>query len=239
MTAKNQFIAGMLLLSMHWMSCTPTLSASLDIANEKEGGPSGYDQKADLGANVALGWMMGLSGGGSGHNSVADHFPFVSEDSVWTSMAMPVDTHPTVGGQFAISPLVEFVQKGSKLNNISSRENYLEGVADIQYRYALSNEGTLYGGLGPFIAYGIGGKTGSGAYEASTFGGTDGYKRFDAGLNLRAGYAFASSLQFDLGYDLGLVDKSPDPSDYTSKSRNFSFSVGYSVDRIIGAFKRH
>ena len=239
MTAKNQFIAGILLLSMHWMSCSPTLSASIDIANEKETGPSAYSQKADLGTNVSLGWLMGLSGGGGGHNSVADRFPFISEDSAWTPMEMPFEAHPAAGGQFAISPMVEFVQKGSKLSNIGSRENYLEALADVQYRYTLSNEGTLYGGLGPFIAYGIGGKTGSGAYEASTFGGTDGYKRFDAGLNIRAGYAFANSLQFELGYDLGLVDKSPDPSDYTSKSRNFSFAVGYSVDRIVGAFKKH
>jgi len=45
-----------------------------------------------------------------------------------------------------------------------------------------------------------------------------------------------NGLRFGLGYDLGLVNKSPAP-DYTSRNRSFSIRVGYSVDNIIAAIK--
>lgn len=236
-TTKNLFIAALALMSMHVVSCA-SIKASADLANEKEGGQSGYDQSANLGFNLGLGWVLGTNSGAAKVSRPGDG-SYGTEDSVWDPFDRPFEAQPAAGGSFAVSPSIEFVQKGSKAFGEKSRENYLEGVVDAQYRYMLSNGGTVYGGLGPFIAYGIGGKSGAGSNEVATFGGSDGYKRFDAGLNLAAGYIFASSLQFELSYDLGLVDKSPDPSDYTSKSRNFAFSVGYSVDKIVGAFKRH
>ncbi len=66
---------------------------------------------------------------------------------------------------------------------------------------------------------------------------SDGYKRFDAGLNLEPGYRLSNSLQFTLRYEFGLADLSTDPSDYTSRNRSFSINVGYSIKKIIGAFK--
>jgi hypothetical protein len=68
--------------------------------------------------------------------------------------------------------------------------------------------------------------------------GSDGYKRFDAGLHLTSGFRMASGLSFGIGYEWGIYDKSPTPSDFTSRNRTWSFNVGYSVDKIVGAFRK-
>ncbi|HXD77038.1 MAG TPA: outer membrane beta-barrel protein [Puia sp.] len=235
---KKQLIGAMaLLVSMHFVSCSTEMEASFDIAKEKEGGQSAYGTSADIGTNVALGWYLPLTPGAMRNSSSSDGPLFVKEDSAWNPLPMYYVDRSAAGGNFGIAPMVGFIQKGAKAFGASSRENYLEGAVDLQYHYGLSDGGAVYGGLGPFIAYGLGGKTGGGANSESTFGGTDGIKRFDFGLNLRGGYQFASSLQFELGYDLGLIDRSPTPDDYTTKSRNFSISVGYSVDKIIHTIK--
>lgn len=234
-TTVKMCLAGGLLayLCLNLSSCA-TIQASLDSANDKEGGNSALTNGENIGFNVSMLWFFGASSGMAEQMSGGVPW-YQATDSAWNPYDLPFDTHPAAGGEIVISPAVEFVQKGDKeFEKEKIRENYLEGQIDVLYKYNLSDGGYIYGGLGPFIGYGIGGKVAGGE---SSFDATDGLKRFDAGLNLKGGYAFASSLQFSLGYDLGLANRSRFP-DYTSKSRNLSFSVGYSVDKIIRAFKK-
>jgi hypothetical protein len=235
---------GLALLATQLISCADTVKASLDATNDHEGGQSAYKHNAGYGLNLGLNWITGLSVGTGKLSRAPDQGPYYASEDPTNATGYPAwnafdPTVPaTTNGSFKLGTEIEFVQKGSKTTGFNSRENYLEGQADLLYYSRISNGDGLYGGLGPYIAYGIGGKSGSGQFEASTFGGTDGYKRFDAGLNLKAGYEMSSGLAFELGYDFGLVDKSPDPSDFTSRNRAFSISVGYSFDKIVSVFKK-
>ena len=225
---------GMGWLGLQLSSCSFMVEGSFDSAKEKEGGQSAIVHQGDYGANITVEFLWGLTGVG------AQPLPIKSDEVSGTGPEgyrpdeLPYEALPAKKDGILISSALEFVQKGSKTNGIGTRLNYLEGQADALYQHWFSSGDAVFGGLGPYIAYGIGGKT----QGTDDFGGMDGYKRFDAGLNLKAGYQMDIGLRFILGYDLGLYDKSPDPSDFTSRNRSFSVSVGYSVDKIIGAFKR-
>jgi hypothetical protein len=226
---------GMGWLGLQLTSCSFMVEGSFDAAKEKEGGPSAIVHQEDLGANITVEFLWGLSGVGSQPLPIKnDKVDGTGPDGYQPDELLYVAS-PAKKDGIVIGSALEFVQKGSKTNGVGSRLNYLEGQADALYQHLFSNGDAVFGGLGPYIAYGIGGKT----QGTDDFGGMDGYKRFDAGLNLKAGYQMDIGLRFVLGYDLGLYDKSPDPSDFTSRNRSFSVSVGYSVDKIIGAFKRN
>jgi hypothetical protein len=235
-TLQTLLLGCLAAVSIYMPSCQTTLQASLDESNEKEGGASGYSTGSQVGQNLSLLWMYGLSEGANRSNS--SNRGNELDSMSWDPWNKPFADHSAAGGGIVLSPMFEFVSKGCKAFGASSHENYLEGAADVMYRYTMANGGSVFAGLGPWIAYGIGGKTGNGANKEPTFGGDDGIKRFDAGLNLKGGYAFANSLEFNISYDLGLVNRSPAP-DWTTKSRSFSLNVGYSVDKIIGAIRGH
>ena len=98
---------------------------------------------------------------------------------------------------------LDFVQKGFQAGGQKSRTNYLEVPLTPIYQYPLG-PGALQGGLGPYFAYGIGGKTGT----ENSFGDPNtagGLKRFDFGLSLRAGYTLNMGLRAYFGYDYGLI----------------------------------
>jgi Outer membrane protein beta-barrel domain len=219
---------GLLLLGMQMTCCTEFFRASFEGSTEKESGPSAIVHQEQLGVNMGFELMRGM--GGYGQQGIP-----IKHDMVdW----MDEDRPPAVDNGFLIATNIEFVQKGSKTTGVGSRLNYLEVQPDALYARRFTDGGQVFGGLGPYLAYGVGGKTGSGMYEEASFG-SNGYKRFDAGLNLEAGYELSNSLQFTLGYDLGLYDKSNDPSDFTSRNRTVSINIAYSINKIISAFKRN
>lgn len=81
---------------------------------------------------------------------------------------------------------------------------------------------------GPYVAYGIAGKT-KGAFgevseETDSFG-NDGFERFDTGLGIGVG-AELGPLLLDIGWDMGLINISPfDNGDI--KNQNAYLSIGY------------
>jgi hypothetical protein len=99
--------------------------------------------------------------------------------------------------------------------------------------YKLNSKSRIYGGLGPYFAYGLGGKIKSGSFSTPSFGENNGgYKRFDAGLTFMAEYKFtAFSLSFN--YDLGLTNIAYASTDISSKGRSFGISVGYSLGKLL------
>lgn len=158
---------------------------------------------------------------------------------------------------FAVQPALLYSVKGTKTidafttgmgNNEEAttryRYNYLELPVNFLYK-GEAGRGKVFAGLGPYVAYGIGGKVTYKGYSAGTkksrqikFDGEDNTSNLeelhanaiDAGVNLLAGYEFKNGLLFSINYTSGFLDVSA--SDRTlEKHRYFGVSVGYLFTR--------
>ncbi|GAA0532135.1 porin family protein [Chitinophaga japonensis] len=98
--------------------------------------------------------------------------------------------------------------------------------------------GNLVLGVGPYLAYGLGGKHKGGIGNLSgdlkAFDDESGaYKlsRFDAGAGIQVGYELPQGLYFGLNTDLGLVNVASEKEiageDFSWKNTSFGVSVGY------------
>jgi hypothetical protein len=224
-----------ILFCLSLTSCFPSsFEASYDSSNESEGGPSKLINGDDYGFNIALNWIGGGPNGSAPKSSAGDwiHTHAYTNDGIPASGFEGMSGPSADGkGQWLPATKLQFIQKGSKTDNSRTKLNYLEVVEDAMYQYTFADQSAVYGGLGPYIAYGLGGNVKSGSFKAAAFGGQDGYKRFDAGLHLTGGYQLPVGLYFALGYEFGLVNKSPAP-DFTSRNRTFSIAVGYPLNKI-------
>jgi hypothetical protein len=224
-TSRFFLFATLLVLMLSQHSCTPTrgdAEAEFSDSNEEEGGASANDNDSKPGVRAEVAMVAKSSHAGSNSNSADRDENYSGNYSANYAAAMD-------NGGIAFRTALAFAQKGSQFQGTKVTLNYLELTEDIYFEHKFSNNGSLFGGIGPYMAYGIGGKASGGGFSAKAFGGTDGYKRFDAGLNIMGGYRLASGLFFHAGYDFGLVNKSPAP-DFTSKNRSFMLGVGYSFD---------
>ncbi|MEJ0102045.1 MAG: outer membrane beta-barrel protein [Bacteroidota bacterium] len=196
----------------------PKFKASLDAAKEKEKGNSSTTKKVNYGFNIGVYFYAEFNR--PNKNEVDEFIPAGG---------------PHKENGFMLSGGIQYIKKGSKDKEGDGKTtlSYLELLIHLMYCQEVSN-GYVYAGLGPYISYGIGGKFKGPGFSENAFGGDGGYKRFDAGPSLMAGYATTIGLSIDLSYELGLVNKSPDPSDYTSRNRAFSINVGYSLNKLFG-----
>lgn len=210
---------------------------SYDSAKQEQGGPSGEGMGAkgdwNAGVEFSVDLAKNIAASTNRVEAEADPGEFRSGDQLFD-----MKSSQKAGGLLFASTL-EFVQKGAKGDGLTFGLNYLELTGDVLYGQRVSNNGLIFGGLGPYVAYGLGGKISNGMGETTSFGSTGSFNRLDAGLNLEAGYLLGNGLEFSLGYDLGLVDVSSDPTDFTARNRNFSISVGYSLNKLFGASKKH
>lgn len=213
-------------------SCTRwEINASFDMSKEGEKGPSGETGHFDPGTNILLDYldMVTLGDLTSGDLVKLDETP-----GPWS----PEHYYDAAGKRkdgFGLLFTGGYIGKGNKGPGFTERLNYLEVSEALAYVHR-TNSGLLYGGLGPYVAYGLGGKEKFNGGSEPVFT-ADGYKRFDAGLHFLGEYRLNSGLSVGLGYDLGIFDKSRDPSDYTSRNRTMLFEVGYSLDKIVNAIK--
>ena len=159
-----------------------------------------------------------------------------------------------IAPEFYFQPGLLFSTKGAKSEmvvleqTVTSNLNiyYLELPLNFLYKPVLGN-GHLLLGLGPYVAYGVGGKI---KFESGDITDTEDVKfknevslpeaaedfylkPFDAGANLFFGYQFANGLFFQLNTQLGLVNINPEfedvPDDDTAfKNTGFGLSAGYS-----------
>jgi hypothetical protein len=196
-------------------SCSPRevgygLDLSADFANSPETGNSSYTTEELLGMNFLL-WM--------------DEFLDCGGDDQGIPAAKP---DPFKG--WLMEENFGVVQKGFKVNNFHTRATYLEVPVTAKYQFPLG-PGAIQAGLGPYVAYGIGGKSGGvSTFEDGTNDG--GIKRFDFGLSLRAGYALDQSFRASLGYDYGLVGIAYPGQDYQAHNRCFSIDVGFEFGHL-------
>lgn len=132
---------------------------------------------------------------------------------------------------------IEFVQKKSKDGGTKITLNYLEVPLYALYNYQLPSAGNIFGGLGPYFAYGIGGKMKS-TYNGQTteiksFNKTNGFKPFDAGLGITAGYHIPNNFSFRLAYEIGFVNILRNAFGDKAKNRSISLNISYPLNKII------
>lgn len=136
---------------------------------------------------------------------------------------------------------IEFVQKRSGDDGQTTTLNYFEIPVYGIYQHYLSS-GTIFGGLGPYVAYGIGGsnKSSFGGKTTSipSFDSTSGYKRFDAGLGFTAGYKLPNSFYFNFAYDWGIANIDRNTFGDKTRNRTISLNVGYPINRLIKHSKK-
>lgn len=147
---------------------------------------------------------------------------------------------------FALQYGIKLAGRGGKefdgVGTSITHKKYLILPTYLLYNHELQNSGLVFGGLGPYFGYGLWGKTiykdpttGNQSYPA--FDKNNGYRRFDAGLGLLAGYQIPESFRLSIGYDIGLVNN--EHSKFTKiYNRALRFSVGYPLDKIIDKIKK-
>ena len=114
--------------------------------------------------------------------------------------------------------------------DITINANYLELPICFAYKYPIAPDTKIYVNAGPYLAYGLFGKTtakisamGLSAEEDEDTLGDDGFENFDFGLTFGIG-AEVTKFNFGLNYDLGLSEVIKDSK---IKNTNFWISVGY------------
>jgi len=219
------------LLSLSSCYSSWQIEGSGDYSNEHSTGPSGESGFYAPNFNFVIEVLDLVSGGAVIYDDKAN---FDDYPGPWNPERYAAANKPANG--FGLATTGGYIGKGQKIGGATEHLDYLEVSEAIAYLHQTPS-GVLYGGLGPYVAYGLGGKVKYNGGSEPVFG-SQGYKRFDAGVHFQAGYRFKMGLSVGVGYDLGLYDKSNDPSDYTSTNRTMMFEVGYSVEKIIGAFKR-
>lgn len=126
---------------------------------------------------------------------------------------------------------------GGSLASITFNPYYLEVPVRVGYKYAVNDDFSLFGSVGPYIAVGLFGKAkakvdgdyfdfdeiGGNSASEDIFG-DDGLKRFDLGLGLKAGVEFSKKYQVAISYDFGLVEVIKEVG---MKNRNLMISLGY------------
>jgi len=135
---------------------------------------------------------------------------------------------------FSFQPALQFLQKGGKESNgtfdLTTTMNYLELPLNFIYK-APGTGGHFLIGLGPSLAYGLGGtvSASSGGQSESTslhFGGDGNLKAFEFGGNILTGYEWNSGFFVQLNYNMGFSNISPD-SQSSFKNNYFGLRLGY------------
>ena len=126
---------------------------------------------------------------------------------------------------------VIFSQKGNKYSEgddeITNNPGYIEVPINFGYRYKISDGVSVFGETGPYLAYGICGKT-KVEYEgdeAKVDFFEDGVNKFDFGWGVKVGVE-AAKFQISVGYEYGIT-KVYDVKGSSNHNSNLMVSVGY------------
>ena len=166
-------------------------------------------------------------------------------NKIKTGFNVGVNAEIPVAPDFYVQPGVLFTTKGAKDkddDDIKVKLSYIEVPINFLYKPSLGG-GKLLLGIGPYIAFGIGGKVSDagGKERDIKFDNkitaaqylTDPYvKRMDVGGNLLFGYELSSKLSVQLNAQLGLANINPEiegvSNDNTKwKNTGFGVSLGY------------
>lgn len=122
-----------------------------------------------------------------------------------------------------------FSTKGAEYKNnlidAKVNANYLQLPVHLAYKIDVTPGTKVFLHAGPYVAYGIGGKSNFGILEVNTFDKDLGFKPFDAGVGLGVGAEFGRII-VDLGWDMGLTNISR-ASNGNVKNQSAYLSLGY------------
>jgi hypothetical protein len=167
---------------------------------------------------------MGQSVGQSGNGIATFHVGGMAD--------LPISEH------FSVQPSLLLSGKGSNFDDGSGgtskfRPYYLELPVLLIAKTSLPNtQMTIFGGVGPSFGYGIFGKATSQGQSADIFS-SDGFKRFDFGVDLTAGVELPAGFHFSFHFIPGVTDVGPgnDPNTpdltFNVKNKVIQFSIGY------------
>jgi Outer membrane protein beta-barrel domain len=133
-----------------------------------------------------------------------------------------------------IQPQLLYTRKGSKYTSTIGGYNtkltmkYIEMPINFLYKVDVPF-GKIYGGVGPVISYGIGGKLEQNGQSAKIYSGSaNDWKRLDLSANAVAGIELNNGLFASVNYQKGFMDVNKTKA-YDVKNRSLSLSVGYLV----------
>ncbi|MGZ3923393.1 MAG: outer membrane beta-barrel protein [Flavisolibacter sp.] len=140
----------------------------------------------------------------------------------------------SLASTFSFMPQLNLVSKGAKMtyNGTTTTNNLTYVELPLNFVYT---SGGFFGGVGPNIAFGVGGKekqTGEQDVTVKFDGKANGsdanvhLKALDFGGQAIAGYKLSSGLFFNAHYNLGFSNISPD-NGVTVKNNYFGFGIGY------------
>jgi hypothetical protein len=173
------------------------------------------------------------------------------ENKIKTGFNVGVNAEIPIATDFYLQPGVLFTTKGAKDDDdddIKVNLSYIEVPINFLYKPVLGM-GKLSLGIGPYVAFGIGGKVSNADgketdieftkevstanYSAAASAGYFPYfKRFDAGGNLLVGYEFSNNFSFQLNAQLGMININSDIENFSDddtkfKNTGFGLSLGY------------
>ena len=123
-----------------------------------------------------------------------------------------------------------YTLKGGRWAGLHQNLGYLELPLTLGYRYRVADGIALFGGLGPYLGWGVLGKNvlkeGGSKTKTDLFG--ESYKRFDLGLNYQVGVELYSNWQVFLGFEHSLMNimKSNYDGNDGAKIRPLNFYIG-------------
>lgn len=169
----------------------------------------------------------------SSYTTKADNVSKETSDLL-TSIRAGITADIPLAEEFYIGTGLLYSGKGGKNNGVKTTLSYLQVPVNFLFKPEVGT-GKLNLGVGPYFAYGVGGKhkttVGNADVSVKAFddeAGTAKLKRFDAGLGVVAGYELPVGLYLGLNADLGLVNAYDNTDNGRSwKNTSFGVSVGY------------
>jgi len=217
-----------LIVPVVFQSCSSEkdIAASLDDFNLIHKGPSypnaSYDNDAFF-YNMFVEWLVDF---GLGDWGFLDDINEPAERSENTKLIVKL----------------QYIKKGSQNKYTDgktvTRLSYIELPLYVSYQKPLASGARVFGGIGPYAGYAIGGKiksTNNGQSSSiNAFSDNGGYKHFDAGLALIAGYKTPDNIGVSLGYERGLTNiEAGNAGGDKAKNRGFSLNISYDLDKLI------
>lgn len=204
----------------------------------------------DIALNIAALYLLGLNGGNHQSNTFnyniqnatpvfamnsQSHGPF-NDDIENPTLTLPSLSKgalsPNIKNNIRFITGLEYIQKGGKDPDITTHLYYLEVPFYVTYWTNPIAKGNIFGGLGPYIAYGIGGNTKTSTDKWKSFGNKGDFKPFDAGLTFTAGYKMTNSFSFRIAYDKGMVNTAKDAPNSKTHNNTLSLNIGYPLSKI-------